>query len=132
MAGGDSRSGIDAPALVWIAANDILGVTLPGTTARQLGMGDEITRDNLVAGDLIFFRPTSMPRHVGIYLGRNEFVHSWPEGGVAIARLDNPYWGGAYWSARRLLAQPGVSVGKPANEDEAQPAQPRTRRRVGW
>ena len=103
LEGGSSRSGIDAPGLVLVIADQVLGISLPHSTARQLGFGEEIPRSSLVPGDIVFFRPTSMPRHVGVYLGSQEFVHSWPNDGVSIARLDDPYWNGAYWAARPCL-----------------------------
>ncbi|MXX57836.1 MAG: hypothetical protein F4246_02025 [Rhodothermaceae bacterium] len=128
LEGGSSRSGIDAPGLVLVFADQVLGISLPHSTARQLGFGEEIPRSSLIPGDIVFFRPTSMPRHVGIYLGSREFVHSWPDDGVSIARLDDPYWNGAYWAARRVLGEPLVST--PATPEE-RPSRP-TRRRVGW
>ena len=128
LEGGSSRSGIDAPGLVLVIADQVLGISLPHSTARQLGFGEEIPRSSLVPGDIVFFRPTSMPRHVGVYLGSREFVHSWPDDGVSIARLDDPYWNGAYWAARRVLGEPLVST--PVTPEE-RPSRP-TRRRVGW
>ena len=89
---GTTRDGIDAPGLVQLLAVDVLGVELPRNTTRQLGIGREILQPDLLPGDVVFFRPTSMPRHVGMYLGGSEFIHAWPETGVAIARLDNSYW----------------------------------------
>ncbi|MDE2826519.1 MAG: NlpC/P60 family protein [Bacteroidota bacterium] len=128
LEGGSSQSGIDAPGLVLVIADQILGISLPHSTARQLGFGEEISRSSLMPGDIVFFRPTSMPRHVGVYLGSREFVHSWPNDGVSIARLDDPYWNGAYWAARRISGEPLVSA--PVTPEE-QPSRP-TRRRVGW
>ena len=129
LEGGSSRSGIDAPGLVLVLADQILGISLPHSTARQLGFGEEIPRSSLMPGDIVFFRPTSMPRHVGVYLGSREFVHSWPDDGVSIARLDDPYWNGAYWAARRISGEPLVST--PVTPEE-QPSRRPTKRRVGW
>ena len=130
LEGGSSRSGIDAPGLVLVIADQILGLSLPHSTARQLGFGEEIQRSSLMPGDIVFFRPTSMPRHVGVYLGSQEFVHSWPDDGVSIARLDDPYWNGAYWAARRVLAEPLVST--PVTPERQPSRSTSTRRRVGW
>ena len=127
---GSTREGIDAPTFVQVAANEIMGVELPRVVARQLGVGEEILRDALLPGDLIFFRPTSRPRHVGIYLGNSEFAHAWHDGGVAIARLDDPYWNGAYWDARRVLSQAAANATRQSQEPERTRRQ--TRRRVGW
>lgn len=129
LEGGDSRSGIDAPGLVMVIADQVLGLSLPHSTARQLGFGEEIRRSALMPGDILFFRPTSMPRHVGVYLGSEQFLHAWPDGGVSIARLDEPYWNGAYWAGRRVLAQASPAPAAVSPEDP--PDRPK-KRRVGW
>jgi len=130
LEGGDSRDGIDAPGLVMLISDQILGLSLPHSTARQLGFGQEIELAALLPGDLVFFRPTSMPRHVGVYLGSEEFLHSWHDGGVSIARLSEPYWRGAFWAGRRVLAmQPGEPT---ANTPTSEPTEPSDKRRVGW
>ena len=130
LEGGDSRDGIDAPGLVMVISDQILGLSLPHSTARQLGFGQEVELESLLPGDLVFFRPTSMPRHVGIYLGSEEFLHSWHDGGVSTARLNEPYWIGAFWAGRRVLAmQPGESTAKPSTSELTNPSD---KRRVGW
>ena len=128
---GDSRSGVDAPGLVRIIADQILGMSLPHSTPRQLGFGEEVERALIVPGDIIFFRPTSMPRHVGVYLGSQEFLHAWPDGGVSVARLDEPYWSGAYWVGRRILALQPSEMTPDNTTRENPPARPE-KRRVGW
>jgi cell wall-associated NlpC family hydrolase len=60
----------------------------------------------LEAGDLVFFRPPGNPRHVGIYLSNNEFMHASKTQGVTISRIDPLYWGKYYWTARRLYRNP--------------------------
>ncbi|MDE2731117.1 MAG: NlpC/P60 family protein [Bacteroidota bacterium] len=129
LEGGDSRAGVDAPALVQILAGDVLGVELPRSTTRQLGVGEEIRQQDLLAGDIVFFRPTNRPRHVGIYLGSREFIHSWPESDVSIVRLDDSYWSGAFWAGRRIVADT-VST-QPIQAQEERTPRHRTRR-VGW
>ena len=130
MEGGDSKSGIDAPGLMKVIGDQILGLSLPHSTARQLGFGEEVERAFLMPGDMVFFRPTSMPRHVGVYLGSQEFLHAWPDGGVFIARLDEPYWNGAYWAGRRVLNQESTNQPQQTSSDEP-PSDP-GKRRVGW
>ena len=122
--GGNSRSGIDAPGLVMVIADKILGLSLPHSTARQLGFGQEIKRSSLSPGDIVFFRPTNTPRHVGVYLGSQEFLHAWPDDGVVIANLEDPYWNGAYWAGRRMMKKQ-----VPTTDD---PPSPPRKRRVGW
>ncbi len=127
--GGSSKAGIDASGLVVIVADQILGLTLPHSTPRQLGFGKEVERAYLMPGDILFFRPTSMPRHVGIYLGSQEFLHAWPEDGVSIGRIDEPYWSGAYWAGRRVLVGQD-SIPTPITSEE--PPDSLGNRRLGW
>jgi cell wall-associated NlpC family hydrolase len=59
--------------------------------------------NELQAGDLVFFQPSSYPRHVGIYLGGSEFVHASKSKGVTLSRIDETCWGKYYWTARRII-----------------------------
>jgi len=130
MEGGNSRSGVDAPGLVMLVADQILGLSLPHSTVRQLGVGKEVKRVSLMPGDILFFRPTSMPRHVGVYLGAQDFLHAWPSDGVSTARLDEPYWNGAYWVGRRVLALQASESDIDTTSEDSQ-TRP-IKRRIGW
>ena len=41
-------------------------------------------------------------RHIGIYVGKKQFIHTSSSRGVMLSRLDNPYWQSAYWHSRRI------------------------------
>lgn len=56
--------------------------------------------DELTPGDLVFFRTPSTPSHVGIYLGKGQFVHA-PYTGEAV-RTENLLQG--YWHDRFIGA----------------------------
>lgn len=55
-------------------------------------MGKSVSRSNLRTGDLVLFRAGSTGRHVGIYIGNNQFVHASTSGGVIISSMNEPYW----------------------------------------
>ena len=79
------------------------GINLPRTAyemAASLPALDETLRE---PGDLVFFNTTGKPySHVGIYLGRNLFVHaSSAQGEVLVSELDTPYWSKHYLGTRR-------------------------------
>lgn len=100
--GGMSRRGIDCSGLVVILYEDLFGEQLPRTTAALIHRGRRVARRNLTPGDLVFFKPGSKARHVGIYLGHGEFVHASTSHGVMISRMDDVFWQDCYLTSRRL------------------------------
>ncbi len=127
--GGTTTSGIDCSALVQRIYTQSFGMDVPRTTEQQVTIGSAIDPATLQPGDLVFFRPTRNTRHVGIYLSDGEFVHASKSQGVAISRLDEPYWRSRYWTTRRVLAplEQGATL---ATETEAAPPSPN--RNTGW
>lgn len=95
-----------------------VGVRLPRTSAAQATVGIRVSRNELVQGDLVFFRTTSGRRisHVGIYIGGGRFIHA-SSGGrkVQINGLGERYYNARFVTARRI---PGVS-GNPRVIDAA-------------
>ena len=82
------------------------GIHLPRTTGRQYHVTRPVQKNHLKAGDLVFFR-TAISRvvsHVGIYLGKNRFIHA-PSSGkkVTISSLKEKYWSNHYTGAGRIL-----------------------------
>ena len=100
--GGSSKRGIDCSAFVQVTFKTKLGVNLPRTTSLQSRMGKEVRKNELKAGDLVFFRTGSNSRHVGIYLENNMFLHASQSRGVTISKLDNIYWKANYWKSIRI------------------------------
>jgi len=107
--GGETKAGVDCSAFVRAIYQTVYGVQLPRTADVQedLPSGVKIKREDLQAGDLVFFRTQGMgpffkSRHVGIYVGNGEFAQSSGKHGVVISRLDNYYWNKKYEGARRL------------------------------
>ncbi len=68
-------------------------------------MGKPVDRTRLRSGDLVLFRAGSTGRHVGIYIGNNQFVHASTRSGVMISNMDEPYWKKRYNEARRVLSR---------------------------
>ncbi len=101
--GGNGSRGIDCSGFVRTVYKGLFNINLPRTTRMQVRHGRSVSFEKLRAGDLVFFRPPSYPRHVGIYLGGSEFVHASKTKGVTISKIDQYYWGKYYWTARRIL-----------------------------
>lgn len=81
------------------------GLELPRSTYEQQEMGKSVSRSNLRTGDLVLFRAGSTGRHVGIYIGNNQFVHASTSSGVIISSMNEPYWKKRYNEARRVLSR---------------------------
>ena len=101
--GGISSSGTDCSGFVMTVYDKLFGIMLPRDTENQAAVGIFMDKNNLKPGDLVFFRPPKIRRHVGIYLGNGEFAHTSRRKGVTISRIDDPYWDKSYWTSRRIL-----------------------------
>ena len=102
--GGVSKQGIDCSAFMQETFRSRLGIELPRTTILQSRRGQAVRRDQLLSGDLVFFKTGRRVRHVGVYLEEGRFLHASTSKGVTISRLDNPYWRDRFWQARRLIS----------------------------
>ena len=100
--GGSDQRGVDCSGFVKAVYKSVYKIDLPRTTKGQLSRGTFVGRYELQAGDLVFFKPPDYPRHVGIYLSNNTFLHASKTKGVTISRIDPHYWGKYYWEARRI------------------------------
>ena len=101
--GGTSSSGTDCSGFVMIVYDKLFGISLPRDTENQVALGFYVDKNELKPGDLVFFRPLKIRRHVGIYLGNGEFAHTSSRKGVTISSIDDPYWNKSYWISRRIL-----------------------------
>ncbi|MCL1140918.1 NlpC/P60 family protein [Shewanella pneumatophori] len=99
--GGNSKSGIDCSAFVLLTFQNQFGRQLPRTTEQQKNIGSSVSKSQLRAGDLVFFKTGWSTRHVGIYIGDSQFLHASTSQGVMISSLNNSYWKQKYWLARR-------------------------------
>lgn len=101
--GGYSKKGIDCSAFVQKTFKERLNFNLPRTTYKQVKIGKEVNLDSLATGDLIFFKTGYKANHVGIYLKDGKFIHVSTKKGVAISRIDNPYFSKHLWKIKRVL-----------------------------
>ena len=97
--GGASPSGFDCSGFVMYVYAQV-GISLPHNAAMQYGYGSPVSRDQLEAGDLVFFDGLG---HVGIYIGGGSFVHAPHTGDVVkISSLSDSWYASTYVGARRL------------------------------
>jgi cell wall-associated NlpC family hydrolase len=95
-----SPAGFDCSGLVAYAYAQV-GVSLPHNAAAQYGHGVAVPRDQLQAGDIVFFNGLG---HNGIYVGGGLFVHSPHTGDVVkVSSLSDSWYAATYVGARRIL-----------------------------
>ena len=102
--GSTPESGFDCSGFVQYVFKQAAGFVLPRSSFDQIRQGASIAREELKAGDLVFFNTMrATASHVGIYIGENRFIHA-PRSGknVEIADFTNSYWQARYDGARRM------------------------------
>ncbi|VAX12586.1 hypothetical protein MNBD_GAMMA24-1027 [hydrothermal vent metagenome] len=102
--GSTPKSGFDCSGLVYYSYRQA-GLNISRTSKEQYHQAQPVSRRHLQPGDLIFFRSNygGFVSHVGIYLGKGEFIHAPSRGKkVSISHLDAPYWKRHYYSAGRI------------------------------
>ncbi len=100
--GGETKKGIDCSGFVQNAFKKY--IKLPRTAKEMFSEGSKVKKDNLLAGDLVFFSDSNRPiGHVGIYIGDDMFIHA-SSGAkkVTITNINKVYYIEHYKGARRI------------------------------
>ena len=99
--GGASPSGFDCSGLVAYVYAQV-GVSLPHNAAMMYNtVGVYVSRDQLQAGDLVFFDGLG---HMGMYIGGGQFIHAPHTGDVVkISSLYESWYASTYVGAKRVL-----------------------------
>ncbi|WP_246841202.1 NlpC/P60 family protein [Hahella sp. CCB-MM4] len=100
--GGLNKSGVDCSGFVYITYREVFGMTLPRSTRGLSNIGSGVSLSQVAPGDLVFFKTGTKQKHVGIYLGKGDFVHASTSKGVIISNIHTPYWTDAYRESRRV------------------------------
>lgn len=104
MGGNSPETGLDCSGLVRHVFKQAWGTVLPRTAEEISQVGEQVERQELRPGDLVFFNTLRRTfSHVGIYLGDNKFIHSPSAGGqVRIESMDLAYWKSRFNGGRRI------------------------------
>ena len=103
--GGDTVvEGMDCSGFVRAVYN-LCGINIPRTSREQFKVGENVGRDSLMDGDLVFFGGSEdQINHVGIYVGNGHFVHAPRRGDdIKISSLDEAYYTKKFVGARRYF-----------------------------
>lgn len=104
--GGENRSGVDCSALVLKVFASSLQIAVPRNSRKQADFCSAVKRDQLIAGDLVFFSTPSSGDigHVGIYVGDGRMIHASSSRGVIVSSIDEPYFVRHFKKAGRVDA----------------------------
>lgn len=99
--GGEDPSGFDCSGYIqYVFAKH--GKSMPRTADIQFNVGQVVPRGQEKPGDLVFFETYCPgPSHVGIYLGRDYFMHASSSRGVTVDRLSSDFFAARYLGAKR-------------------------------
>ncbi len=100
--GGQTPAGFDCSGLVHYAYGQV-GRSVPRTTGALWSRARPVSRDELRAGDLLFFSIDGKMQHVGLYVGEGRFAHA-PSSGrtVEVESLSADFYRQAFLRGGRL------------------------------
>ncbi len=100
--GGSTMNGIDCSGLAKTLYDQVYHQQITRDGNSQFKECDPIKKDELMEGDLLFFKIGSRYiTHVGIYLGNNKFFHASSKG-VMVSDLNENYYKRYFFSGGRL------------------------------
>jgi cell wall-associated NlpC family hydrolase len=105
--GGSSPDvGFDCSGFVGYLYREVLNLRLPRSAWEIWRFGEEVARETLEPGDLVFFNTMRRPfSHVGVFIGEDKFIHAPASGGVVRTEsINERYWATRWNGAKRLSA----------------------------
>ena len=103
--GGNTKRGIDCSGFAHYIYKNLFNLDVPRSSKEFMSTGQKISKDELRPGDLVVFAPRSYPRHVGIYVGGNKFIHASYRWGIKMSDMDESYWKRSYRMSRRIIRE---------------------------
>lgn len=101
--GGKDKEGIDCSAFVVIMSDKIFNKKISGSSADLYNSSKPININEVVAGDLVFFKIESKKvSHVGLLLYNGKFIHASVSKGVIISDLSEKYYEKYFFSFGRI------------------------------
>ncbi len=101
--GAASKRGTDCSGFTSQLYQEVYGKQLHRSSKDQVKDVRYISKRNLKAGDLIFFKIKSRKvSHVAIYVADNKFIHATTRKGVMVDDMDNKYYSKYYYKSGRV------------------------------
>ncbi|MEI6816971.1 MAG: C40 family peptidase [Bacteroidota bacterium] len=100
--GGKTRMGIDCSDFAAVIYDSCYRIKISGDCSGIYKDMVPIEKKELKEGDLVFFKIWGRGlSHVGVYLGKNKFVHASSSRGVMVSDLNEPYYKRFFFVAAR-------------------------------
>ncbi|OJF77315.1 MAG: hypothetical protein BKP49_02275 [Treponema sp. CETP13] len=107
VVGGISMDGIDCSGLLYTVSHEAIGIQLPRTVSAMYDSMSIVPISQLEPGDAIFFKTVGNEiSHVGLYIGKNQFIHSISDGpntGVICSSLNQTTWHNEFAAVGQFL-----------------------------
>lgn len=102
--GSSPETGFDCSGFVHYVYSKAANLKLPRTSRGISRIGQSVNKNELTAGDLVFFNTTRRAfSHVGIYIGNGKFIHAPRTGSVVrVESMHTSYWKKRFNGAKRL------------------------------
>lgn len=102
--GKDPKEGFNSSGFVQYVYEQSTGIRMPRIAENQYELGENVSRDYLQTGDVVFFRANTIMS--GIYLEDNKFMTAKESEGIATLDLENDrFWAEHYIGAKRLTEE---------------------------
>jgi cell wall-associated NlpC family hydrolase len=79
-----------------------VNITLPVMTEGLIKAGYDVSRDNVLPGDLVFFK-LKKNLHSGIMINKTDFIHSSTSRGVTVDNIESTYWQKNFFAFKSVL-----------------------------
>lgn len=112
--GAKPETGLDCSGFIRYVFQQTLNIALPHNAFAISRLGEEVDKNELKPGDLVFFNTLGRRfSHVGIYMGDDRFIHSPSTGGrIEVVKLSDKYWM-KHWNGGRRVNHETVANRQP-------------------
>lgn len=96
----------DCSGLVYYCYKNVLGITVPRSSAALASAGVAVDRSNLLPGDIVLFNTFGKGiSHAGIYIGNGKMIHASSGSNmcVVISDVNTGYYAPRFVAARRVI-----------------------------
>ena len=106
--GAQGPNSFDCSGFTYYVFKNKAGIILPRTSSAQSKYGTYVSRNNLRAGDLVFYDTNGANNgqvsHVGLYIGNGQMIHaSYSQKKIVIDNFNSSYFKRTFVNGRRVL-----------------------------